>query len=397
MSCRIRVSRIVVVSSIPALAALVASAGCSPTPGPGYQTGSGGSVSGVGGLAGSGGGGPLGAGGSLSGAGGSASGGSFGSGGAPAGAGGSASGGQSGSGGGDGGSGLDNYNPDFVEFVGEDCTLPESALLSPASHKLPDPFLMSDDQRMTSKSQWACQRAWLKKNIEAHVYGAKPGTPDTVTGTVSATSISVQISHGGKSATYSVSISRPSGATGAVPGMFQAEGSGVPTNFLHAEGVAAMNYNHASAETAFNAIYGGNGISEPIKWAWAVSRAIDVLVAQKAAGANDVIDPTALGTTGCSYAGKSAFVVGAFDERIALGIPMESGTGGLGSYRVVGDMNLGPNGGENPEQVNEACSQGWFTGTVCNGNVDTVPGDAHFVVAMYAPRGFTTLDNNRIG
>jgi hypothetical protein len=36
-----------------------------------------------------------------------------------------------GSGGSTGGSGGDDYNPDFVEFVGEDCDLPEPTLLSP--------------------------------------------------------------------------------------------------------------------------------------------------------------------------------------------------------------------------------------------------------------------------
>lgn len=275
--------------------------------------------------------------------------------------------------------------------------LPEPALLSPSSHSLPDPFLGPDGTRISSVSQWACQRAWLKKNIEAFVYGAKPGTPDTVTGTVSGTSISIHVSHGGNSADFSISISRPAGASGAVPGVFQADGSGVPTNFLQGEGVATMNYSHSSANSAYNAIYPGNNVSLPIKWAWAVSRAIDVLVAQRDAGQNDILDPTALGTTGCSYAGKSAFVVGALDERIALGMPMESGTGGLGSYRVVADNDLGPNAGENPEQVSEACGQNWFTGTLCSGSVDSVPADAHFMVAMYAPRGFTTLDNNRIG
>jgi hypothetical protein len=75
---------------------------------------------------------------------------------------------------------------------------------------------------------------------------------------------------------------------------------------------------------------------------------------------------------------------------------MESGTGGLGSYRVVADKDLGPNGGEDPEQVNEACSQGWLKRNVCNGSVDAIPADAHVLVAMCAPRGFTTVDNNRI-
>ena len=296
---------------------------------------------------------------------------------------------------GGGGSGLDGYNDGFVEFVGEDCELPEPAAAT--SQTLPDPFAMSDGSRMSTKAQWACQRAWLKKNIEAFVHGEKPGTPDSVTGTVTSGGVDVTIQHGGNTANYSVSIQLPPNPSGPVPGMFKADGSGVPNNFLFAEGVAAMTYSHGPAESAFDAIYGGNGVDIQIKWAWAVSRIIDVLVAERDAGNNDIIDPTALGTTGCSYAGKSAFTVGAFDERIALGIPQESGTGGLCSYRVVGDNDLGPNGGENPEQVSEACGKDWFTGQICSGNADSVPADAHFMVAMYAPRGFTTLDNNRIG
>jgi len=133
--------------------------------------------------------------------------------------------------------------------------------------------------------------------------------------------VQIHVENGGSSADFSVSISRPPGASGPVPGMFQADGSGVPTSFLQGEGVAAMNYGHSTAEGAYNKIYGSGGaVSLQIKWAWAVSRAIDVLVAERDAGNNDIIDPTALGTTGCSYAGKSAFTVGAFDERIALGI-----------------------------------------------------------------------------
>jgi len=385
------------------LAAGISLAGfaCSPSPVPPAQTGgssgvggnplpgTGGTIGGVGGAPATGGS-PTGTGGGSGGSGGSGP-----STGGDAATGGGVSTGGSATGGSGSGLSFESYNPDFKEFVGEDCELPDSELLSPASHELPDPFLKPDGSRISSMSEWACQRAWLKKNIESHVYGEKHGKPASVTGTVSSTSINVQIEGG---ATYTVSVSLPPGASGPVPGMFRAENSGVPINFLHDEGVAVLNYTHASAESAFNTVNGSAG-SDPIKWAWAVSRAIDVLVDQAAAGQNDIIDPKALGTTGCSFAGKSAFVVGAFDERIALGIPQESGSGGLASYRVIGDGDLGPNvSGENdPEAVSAVCSQGWFSGTVCNGNVDSVPADAHFMVAMYAPRGFTTLDNNRIG
>jgi hypothetical protein len=269
-------------------------------------------------------------------------------------------------------------------------------MLATADHHLPDPFLMSDGTRMSMTSQWTCQRAWLKKTVEAFVHGTKPPKPTTVTGTVSSTSVSIHVEEGGKSADFSIPIKLPSGATGPVPAVFQADGSGVPTAFLQGEGVAAMAYSHSDAEGAFNKIYSGAAVSPQIKWAWAVSRAIDVMVSERDAGKNKVIDPTGLGTTGCSYAGKSAFTVGAFDERIALGMPMESGTGGLASYRIVGDNDKGPNKGEVPEQLGEACAK-WFSSKFCSAKVDSVPADANTVVAMYAPRGLAPLDNNRIG
>src|SRR5690606_33817864 len=169
---------------------------------------------------------------------------------------------------------LDNYNEDFKEFAGEDCVLSEPALLGMADHSLPDPFLMSDGSRLSSSEQWACQRAWLKKSIETFVQGEKPGTPDTVTGTVSATSIAIHVEHDGKTADFSVPIDRPIGALGAVPGVFKADGSGVPTNFVKGEGVAAMNYAHDAMEGAFNKIYSTAAVSVQIKWVWGVSRAI---------------------------------------------------------------------------------------------------------------------------
>src|SRR5690606_5046560 len=106
----------------------------------------------------------------------------------------------------------------------------------------------------------------------------------------------------------------------------------------------------------------------------------------------------------CSYACISACTVGSCDERIALVIPVESGTGGLASFRVIADNDIAPNQGENnPEQLSEVCggsNSGWFSSQFCStyrNQVDSLPVDTHFLAAMYAPRGFTTLDNNRIG
>ena len=95
-----------------------------------------------------------------------------------------------------------------------------------------------------------------------------------------------------------------------------------------------------------------------------------MLVSEKAAGRNDIIDPTAVGVTGCSRDGKGAFTVGAFDERIAPGIPQESGTGGVSAFRIVNTAPKGPNG--NPAQsLSNAVSTavGWFTAPTLTNDV----------------------------
>ena len=65
-------------------------------------------------------------------------------------------------------------------------------------------------------------------------------------------------------------------------------------------------------------------------WAWGVSRLIDAI--EKTPEVR--IDAKHLAVTGCSRNGKGALAAGAFDERIALTIPQESGSGGAASWRV---------------------------------------------------------------
>jgi len=319
----------------------------------------------------------------------------------------STGGGTRGAGGGGNG---DVYNPDFVEFYGEDCTVAEPKDAN--SSTLPDLFATDSGSRISKKSDWRCQRAYLKKVIEKYIHGAKPGKPDTVTGTVSRTAISVHVEHGGKSVDFSVQVSLPSGASGPVPiviGLGGVSGFGGDANLgetIKAEGVATGTYDHnkVSSESNrsgyFTTIYGNTGASAQIGWAWGISRVMDVLIAEKQAGRNDIIDPTAVGVTGCSRNGKGAFTVGAFDERIALGIPQESGTCGVSALRIVNTAPVGPNG-KAAESISAAKSAGpaWF-GTVFDSyssKVNSIPGDMHSLLAMYAPRGLLVLDNSRIG
>jgi hypothetical protein len=305
-----------------------------------------------------------------------------------------------------GGSTGNVYNPEFKEFYGEDCEVGDPKDVK-ISGQLPDLFTMSDGTaKMSKKSDWRCQRAYLKKVVEKYIHGEKPGTPEKVTGTVSSSSIKVNVEHKGKSISFSVSVSGASGS-GPVPIIIGVGGSSLDASILKAEGVATGNYDHQamSSETSrsglFSNIYGSTTAAAQIGWAWGISRVIDVLVAEKAAGRNNIIDPTAVGVTGCSRNGKAAFTIGAFDERIALGIPQESGTGGVSAFRIVNTNPQGPNG-KGAQSLDSACSEaaGWFGSMFCGGNkgkVDTIPGDTSSIAAMYAPRGLLVLDNSRIG
>ena len=332
-------------------------------------------------------------------------GGTTGSGGVTGGAGTTGSAGTTGGGGVSGG--LPGYNPDFKEFYGDDCTVADPKDVNIT--ELPNLFTKLDGTMMSKKSEWKCRRAELKKIVEKYIHGPKPGKPDTVTGTVSSTAINVSVTHMGKSTTFSVPVSLPSGVSGPVPIIIGMGGSSLDASIVRAEGVATGTYNHQeiASETSrsgkFTTIYGtSTGASAQIGWAWGISRVIDVLITEKAAGRNNIIDPTAVGVTGCSRNGKAAFTVGAFDERIALGIPQESGTGGVSAFRIVNTAPKGPN--NMPAQsLSSAWSeaQGWF-GTAfqmytSGTKVNVVPGDTSSLVAMYAPRGLLVLDNSRIG
>jgi hypothetical protein len=302
------------------------------------------------------------------------------------------------------------YNPDFVEFSGADCKVTEPK--DGKSSTLDDLFVNGDGARMSKKSDWRCQRAYLKRVVEKYIEGDKPGTPDTVTGTVSKSSISVHVSHKGKTADFSVSISIPSGAASPAPiiiGLGGVSSFGGTANLgttVSGEGVATGNYDYGkvsdekSRSGLFSTIYGSTNASALLGWAWGVSRVIDVLVAEKAAGRNDIIDPTAVGVYGCSRLGKGAFTIGAFDERIALGIPQESGTAGVTALKMIASAPNGPNG-KPAQSVSSAMSEaaGWF-GTVFSSysnKLTSIPGDMHTMAAMYAPRGLIVLDNSRIG
>jgi len=108
-------------------------------------------------------------------------------------------------------------------------------------------------------------------------------------------------------------------------------------------------------------------------WAWGVSRAVDYLVTDKS------IDPKEIAVVGHSRNGKAALVAAAFDERIALAIPLQAGCGGTAPSR--GKI------GESVKQINDHFPH-WFNAEFKNFNEqpDKLPFDQHSLIALCAPR-----------
>jgi Cellulose binding domain len=280
-----------------------------------------------------------------------------------------------------------------VEDDGADCAVTVPTTLT-ANPKIPDPFTRLNGTRITSTSDWRCRREEIKKLAERFVYGEKPGKPQSVTGTVTRTGITVNVSNNGKSASFSASLDLPSGS-GPFPAVVVLGGIGADTATIKAAGAAVINYNpfavgaegtpRNNKQGAFYSIYGSSSTTGLlVAWAWGVSRIIDVI--EQSDGS--ILSANSTGVTGCSRFGKGAFVIGAFDQRIALTMPIESGSAGVPIFRGIpgeGAQSLSSAFGEQP-WLGDAF--GSFTG-----DPTRLPLDTHEVVAMVAPRGLFIMDN----
>jgi hypothetical protein len=108
-------------------------------------------------------------------------------------------------------------------------------------------------------------------------------------------------------------------------------------------------------------------------WAWGFSRCADYLVT------DPDIDPNRICVIGHSRRGKTALYAAAMDERFALVVPHQSGTGGMALSR---DSQQ-----ETVERINRVFPH-WFNDqfTEFNDKVDRLPFDQHCLVALIAPR-----------
>jgi hypothetical protein len=292
--------------------------------------------------------------------------------------------------------------------------------LSPIA-SLPDPFLSSQGQRIASRAEWACRRAEIAAEVQEYELGPKPPRPSLVTGAFANGQLTVIAGEPGRTVTFSVGVERPaSGTAGAIPALivigrsaltpvFASRGAAVITfdnNAMGAQGNRKQGdtYTDTRGQGTFYELYGSDHpASSMMAWAWGVSRVIDALAVTPEAG----IDVSRIAVSGCSRNGKGALVVGAFDERIALTVPQESGAGGSASWRISqaqmdeyrATVNSKPAGGEGVQTLSSASGeQPWFRTSFArfgksSDDVNRLPFDQHMVLGLVAPRALFVIDN----
>jgi len=110
---------------------------------------------------------------------------------------------------------------------------------------------------------------------------------------------------------------------------------------------------------------------------------------------NSRIDLTKLAVTGCSRNGKGALMIGAFETRIALTLPQESGSGGAGCWRISDVMNRTTETQTARQIITENV---WFSKLFepYVNRVTDLPFDHHLLAAMVAPRAMLVIDNSDV-
>jgi hypothetical protein len=269
----------------------------------------------------------------------------------------------------------------------------------PSVATLPDPFQFINGKRVKSKRDFSCRQKEISALFQQYELGDKPSDPDSVEGSFANNILTVAVTHKKKTVAFNASLSYPKSGKAPYPAIINLGSSSIP----ELDGVATITFNNdqIASQTSpsasrgvglFYDLYGKNASAGALAaWAWGLSRIIDAL---EETHKTNKINHEFVGVTGCSRNGKGAFVAGALDDRVALTIPQESGTGGSGCWRVADTKKAaGANIQTAPQiiQENVWLSQRFDPWTK---KVSSLPIDHHLLAGLVAPRGLFVIDNN---
>jgi len=278
--------------------------------------------------------------------------------------------------------------------------LPENLTLSTQTPKLPDPFTFFNGAPVKTKKEFACRQKEINQLFQRFELGTLPPKPESMTSSFSGNNLTITASHEGKSISFSAIVTYPANVTGPFPVMIGVGGVSIPLP----SNVAVIQFNNndmalqndASSRGVgkFYQLYGTNATaSSMIAWVWGISRIIDVL---ESTPGHLNFDLKRIGVTGCSRNGKGALVAGAFEPRISLTIPQESGSGGAGCWRISDQMLAD---GIVTQTASEIVQENvWFSTAFAQfvNEVPVLPFDHHMLAGLVAPRPLLVIDNTGI-
>jgi hypothetical protein len=307
----------------------------------------------------------------------------------------------------------------------------------PARPEMPDALVMCDGTRVTTPEQWRQRREEMKRILEFYELGHAPPPPGNVRGEVEQFSSALnntagfQLVHlsfgpGGKlgfdvaiftpangkgpfptivnpsfSPTLALSFSPPNSAGGIPPGPAAIYGdmakaaAGFSNLLARGYAIATYRYTQCGADdssfqtSTFFPAYPGYDWGVLAGWAWGLSRCVDYLETQPFVDTNKLI------ALGHSRLGKLVMVATAFDERISLGAPAGSSGAGTGAYRFCGPGRGGKEGFEDMTRKFP-----WYfvpRAREFTGRMDKLPFDAHWFIALTAPRPWISVEGTDDG